>query len=1134
MQTKVLEEHMSRYPMQSNNRNRQSIADIEEQLFTLFNGHPASRLNAQGEPYIPADALIDILKDFPGLDDGELLLSPSEMQQFRDLLDSHQGLQLSPSMLSNFLAAKRKMTSSTTNESGSPSADSPPPLPPKDRGSPSELFVDGDEDTDHSSSNESSHGNSSSRPPSRSGPQTPSALKSPLDAERRQRSTPLNSGGRPPSSWPKRPTPASRRKSDAGNRSDSDPLGPSAFRRSTSRQGSHSRGPSNPTSPTQGYIELGGNTFATPSSPTYGSRPPSRQHSAGAGPGYGSKHYSMADGYSSPEDDGNNNATVHGGSFLRSKNRRRSLQPEEINSLHQSINSIPLPSSGGGHDSDEEDESAVLGLVQPDLGLNTTIGQRLYAMHQHRQFTSSDASLADYERIEALTKQNEELHRKRQEYEDVLNKKVAEHENEYAELQGIVEQVKAELTAAKREEKELRGKERQSLNQITALEQELVKITKQLDQARATYTSLQKQYQEQCTVSEKYRGDLRAREERIRTLTDAAHLSEIEIKRLHSSQGILEDRISHLEREVEEGTNAFVQLEEQKQENLMLKETIDRLRYDLDELRTTLAASSSATPSGQNSNQNTIAKSLGAELLGKGWISDGGNGEGDLDVGGLKDEEKDEGLSPGNTSEDTAVEEEDDTEGEEDVIQTIITRKKRKVASKAQIEKTQQRIFEEMKEYSDTGTQYDPTLFAVSRSAQTAPAYITPITPKPITLETAPPPPPPVKPESKEAQVQVAEEKVVVVERVMGEMEIQTDVPEEEEPSRSPSPNAQQMESLGSSLETVVPGTPKASTSTIKSLALGLDGEEDLPPAYTPSLASGSGEVELTEKEKGLAVWMLGRWHKGMKEFVFGSEAEEREDGSSSDSSTSTATATSGGRASRATVTGRDGLPLKLQGVEGGVSEDLVREWKRIKEELGVECSVIDDIVEKSEKIKARDDDSVNAGGKERRRSRLFNIYNTYVFGGDKDSTEMRRSRRTTFATSIAGQAVMMLSASTLFFLAVAPYVLPFVMTPAYYHEMRGYLNAYTGIVPGGATVYDRAAWASFNGLAAASEGVGGIGGAGAGTGWASYGYGGGLGGGHSYNAYGYAPGEDVASDVWGFLGRIGGGAVRIARGWPT
>jgi len=36
------------------------------------------------------------------------------------------------------------------------------------------------------------------------------------------------------------------------------------------------------------------------------------------------------------------------------------------------------------------------------------------------------------------------------------------------------------------------------MTQIAALEAEIAKVTKNLEQARLTYTSLQKQYQEQC------------------------------------------------------------------------------------------------------------------------------------------------------------------------------------------------------------------------------------------------------------------------------------------------------------------------------------------------------------------------------------------------------------------------------------------------------------------------------------------------------------------------------------------------------------------------------------------------------------------------------------------------------------
>jgi len=115
-----------------------------------------------------------------------------------------------------------------------------------------------------------------------------------------------------------------------------------------------------------------------------------------------------------------------------------------------------------------------------------------------------------------------------------------------------------------------------------------------------------------------------------------------------------------LENELAIAQQAHAQLDEQKQENLLLKETIDRMRFDMDEMRSSAAPVTGG--SGQSSTANTMSKSLGAELLGKmkgGW--------------GMEDEEEDAREEEGDVSVET---EEEDTESE-DVIQTIITRKKR-------------------------------------------------------------------------------------------------------------------------------------------------------------------------------------------------------------------------------------------------------------------------------------------------------------------------------------------------------------------------------------------------------------------------------------------------------------------------
>jgi len=122
-----------------------------------------------------------------------------------------------------------------------------------------------------------------------------------------------------------------------------------------------------------------------------------------------------------------------------------------------------------------------------------------------------------------------------------------------------------------------------------------------------------------------------------------------------------EERLAQLEAELSHAQQAHTQLDEQKQENLMLKETIDRMRYEMDEMRNlSVMGAGQGTGSGSGSARGSVSKSLGAELLGK--------------IGpqwGMDEEEEEDGL-------DLDGEDQQDTEEEEeDVIQTIITRKKR-------------------------------------------------------------------------------------------------------------------------------------------------------------------------------------------------------------------------------------------------------------------------------------------------------------------------------------------------------------------------------------------------------------------------------------------------------------------------
>ncbi|KAJ6620038.1 hypothetical protein B0H10DRAFT_1876306 [Mycena sp. CBHHK59/15] len=751
-----------------------------------------------------------------------------------------------------------------------------------------------------------------SRPPSRGPPQTPRSAASPFDASRRQRSTPL--GVVAPSSWAKRP-PQHRRKSDAGSRSDSEQpsASPSAFGRGPAGR---MRTPSNPTSPSSSMMSSDFSLGSPP--PGSHSRPPSRARSRNP-----EEHQQQQDNYDY--------------------------------TFRQGLNSLQMP-RGNDSDSDSDDDGAGRDMVMD------------------RSAASSTASMMPHDRVEALQRINDELARKLVDTERTMQRKLAEQEAEFEDLQVKLEETRNELSAAKREEKELRSKERQNSTQIGALEAEVVKVSKQLETSKASYASLQKQYLDQLASAEKYRNDLRDREEAVRSLREAAGLTAIETARYGKEHEAYEDRIMALEAELAIAQQAHAQLDEQKQENMLLKETIDRMRFDLDEMRSSnVAGGAAGGSSGGSSAANTMSKSLGAELLGKmkgGW-------------GGMESEsEEEEEVEEANSG--TPGPEDDDTEGE-DVIQTIITRKKRKVASRAN--KIETRTFEELKEYSDSSTQYEAHLFLVASNTQTDPE------PKILTASTimqtdAEPLPPVVEPPPVRNTV---------------EMEVQTEEPEPEEPQASTS--------------SAVSDT-KSSTATAT--------PTDAPPAYKQVLSAEEQE----EHDWRVTVATLKKYHPGA---------------------------------------------LVEEGVPGGVSLDALEDWRALKEELGVECLVVDKILANSPKTglprAPSDADAPRAG----RRSRFYNIYNTYVYGPARHSNAN--------PLPAIPQPALWVGGTVLAFLVLGPSV----MIPYY-------------SVPGGPTPYDRAVWSSFNTMHAAGEGFSG----------------------------------DGTEAVWSFLGRVGGGAARIVRGWPS
>ena len=163
--------------------------------------------------------------------------------------------------------------------------------------------------------------------------------------------------------------------------------------------------------------------------------------------------------------------------------------------------------------------------------------------------------------------------------------------------------------------------------------------------------------------SEDLRNTLRRKDEEIRSCRESLSLQQMETSKYLKENEVYEERIVLLEQELALAQQAQASLDEQKQENLMLKETIDRMRFDMDELRATLTSNAPGSGSGGSSAPGSVSRSLGAELLSKmkndnGWID--------------KDE-ADEAA----TLKELGIENPDEDTDDEDIVQTIITRKKK-------------------------------------------------------------------------------------------------------------------------------------------------------------------------------------------------------------------------------------------------------------------------------------------------------------------------------------------------------------------------------------------------------------------------------------------------------------------------
>jgi hypothetical protein len=187
--------------------------------------------------------------------------------------------------------------------------------------------------------------------------------------------------------------------------------------------------------------------------------------------------------------------------------------------------------------------------------------------------------------LSKLYRHTVELTKKLKESERHLASVARQHEDRIEELQHKLEETKKDLLQKKREIQDHKSKEKTNLNQISALENEITKVARNLTGQKSLYINLKKQYEEQTEEAEKLRDLVRVKEEHLAKTVTNLNVFEHEAQKWYDERDQLERALAKLEKEIAIAQQSEIELEEQKNENSHLKSTIDKLKLDLAEIR---------------------------------------------------------------------------------------------------------------------------------------------------------------------------------------------------------------------------------------------------------------------------------------------------------------------------------------------------------------------------------------------------------------------------------------------------------------------------------------------------------------------------------------------------------------------
>ncbi|EXX52217.1 hypothetical protein RirG_254850 [Rhizophagus irregularis DAOM 197198w] len=209
--------------------------------------------------------------------------------------------------------------------------------------------------------------------------------------------------------------------------------------------------------------------------------------------------------------------------------------------------------------------------------------------------------------LSRLYRHTVDLTKRLKESERHLASVARQHEDRIEELQHKLDETKADLATKKREIQDHKSKEKTNLHQISALEGEIQKVGKNLSSQKQLYSHLKRQYEEQCEEAEKLKDLVRIKEEELSNTERNLTFFSMERRAWTEDRERLESALIKLEKNAEAAQQHENELVRQRDENLYLKETIDKLKLDLEEIRSSR---------GLNTNKNELDVANDVENIG--------------------------------------------------------------------------------------------------------------------------------------------------------------------------------------------------------------------------------------------------------------------------------------------------------------------------------------------------------------------------------------------------------------------------------------------------------------------------------------------------------------------------------------